>query len=94
MERRPTESEKFVNRVNGKEPAAWEELYARYYKALCAYSASLTGLHHSLRHSSPVTSTAIWLNQLSAFAPCQCLTFAGMVTTSPGVRLCAGLPSS
>ena len=43
MERRPTESEKFVNRVNGKEPAAWEELYARYYKALCAYSASLTG---------------------------------------------------
>ena len=43
MERRPTESEKFVNRVNGKEPAAWEELYARYYKALGAYSASLTG---------------------------------------------------
>ncbi len=42
MERRPTESEKFVNRVNGKEPAAWEKLYARYYKALCAYSASLT----------------------------------------------------
>lgn len=43
MEIRPTESEEFVSRVNGKEPVAWEELYARYYKALCAYSASLTG---------------------------------------------------
>ena len=34
MERRPTESEKFVNRVNGKEPAAWEELYAPLQGAL------------------------------------------------------------
>lgn len=43
MEIRPTESEEFVSRVNGKEPVAWEELYARYYKALCAYSASAHG---------------------------------------------------
>lgn len=43
MEIKRTESEEFVNRINGKEPVAWEELYARYYKALCAYSASLTG---------------------------------------------------
>lgn len=43
MEINRTESEEFVNRINGKEPAAWEELYARYYKALCGYSASLTG---------------------------------------------------
>lgn len=43
MEIRPTESEEFVSRINGKVPAAWEELYDRYYKALCAYSASLTG---------------------------------------------------
>ena len=35
-----------------------------------------------------------WLNQLSALAPCQCLTLAGMVITVPGVRLTAGLPSS
>lgn len=43
MEINRTESEEFVNRINGKEPVAWEELYARYYKALCGYSASLTG---------------------------------------------------
>lgn len=36
----------------------------------------------------------MWLNQLSALAPCQCLTLAGMVITVPGVRLTAGLPSS
>lgn len=43
MEINRTESEEFVNRINGKEPAAWEELYARYYKALCGYSASAHG---------------------------------------------------
>ena len=36
----------------------------------------------------------MWLNQLFAFAPCQCLTPAGMVTTMPGVRLTARLLSS
>ena len=59
-----------------------------------AYSSSVTGSHHSLLQSSPGTSTAMWLNQLSALAPCQCLTLAGMVITVPGVRLTAGLPSS
>lgn len=39
-----------------------------------AISSSLTGSHHSLRQSSPGTSTAICENQLSALAPCQCLT--------------------
>ena len=59
-----------------------------------AYSSSVTGSHHSLLQSSPGTSTAMWLNQLSALAPCQCLTLAGMVITVPGGRLTAGLPSS
>lgn len=43
MEMKRIESEDFVTRINGKNPAAWEELYARYYKALCAYSASICG---------------------------------------------------
>lgn len=43
MERKRSDGAEFVSRVNGKNPAAWEELYDRYYKALCAYSASLTG---------------------------------------------------
>ena len=59
-----------------------------------AYSSSVTGSHHSLLQSLLGTSTAMWLNQLSALAPCQCLTLAGMVITVPGVRLTAGLPSS
>lgn len=43
MESKRSVSEEFVTRVNGKCPAAWEELYVRYYRALCSYSASLTG---------------------------------------------------
>lgn len=43
MELKGTEAEDFVARVNGKDPVAWEELYVRYYKALCSYSASLSG---------------------------------------------------
>ena len=43
MEVKRTETEDFVTRINGKDPAAWEELYVRYYKALCSYSASLMG---------------------------------------------------
>ena len=58
-----------------------------------AYSSSATGSNHSLEASSPGTSMAMWLNQLPAFAPCQCLTFAGIVTVVPGVRLRAGSPS-
>ena len=64
----------------------------RFYSLL--YSSSVTGSHHSLDVSSPGTSTARWENQLSFFAPCQCLTLAGITTTSPGFRLCAALPSS
>ena len=59
-----------------------------------AYASSLTGSHHSFLHSVPGTSTAMWLNQLSRFAPCQCLTLAGIVMTVPGWRLTAGCPSS
>ena len=44
--------------------------------------------------SSPGHSMAMWLNQLSFFAPCQCLTLAGIITTLPSCRLTAALPSS
>lgn len=43
MKTKHQESSVFIARINGKDPVAWEELYARYYKALCAYSASLSG---------------------------------------------------
>ena len=33
-------------------------------------------------------------DSLGDFAPCQCLTSAGIVATSPGFKLCADLPSS
>ena len=58
------------------------------------YSSSVTGSHHSLRVPSPGTSTARWMNQLSASAPCQCLTPAGIWTTSPARSARAGCPSS
>ena len=44
--------------------------------------------------SSPGTSTAIWLNHESAFAPWQCFTSVGIVITIPGSKLTASLPSS
>ena len=47
------------------------------------YSVSKTGSHHSFLVFSPGTSTAIWLNQLSFAAPCQCFTSLGIVMTSP-----------
>ena len=50
--------------------------------------------HHSFRQFLPGTSTAMWLNQLSFFAPCQCFTFAGIMMTLPSCRLTASLPSS
>ena len=59
-----------------------------------AYSSSVTGSHHSFDVFSPGYSNARWLNQLPACAPCQCFTFAGISTTSPGLSACAGLPSS
>lgn len=59
-----------------------------------AYSSSDTGSHHAFLQCSPGTSTAIWLNQLSFFAPCQCLTLAEIITTLPSCRLTAALPSS
>ncbi len=43
------------------------------------------GSHHSLEVSSLGTSTAMWLNQESFVAPCQCFTLAGITTTSPGL---------
>ncbi len=59
-----------------------------------SYSAAETGSSHSLEASSPGTSTARWENQLSLAAPCQCLTPAGMMTTSPAWSSRAGLPHS
>ena len=58
------------------------------------YSSSDTGSSHSLEVSSPGTSTARWANQESGAAPCQCLTPAGIFTTSPGCSSCASLPHS
>ncbi|GEM_PF-3441416 len=58
------------------------------------YSSSDTGSHHSFRQFSPGTSMAIWLNRLSFFAPCQCLTLAGSIITLPRCRLTAALPSA
>lgn len=43
MKTKHQESSVFIARINGKDPVAWEELYARYYKALCAYSATFSG---------------------------------------------------
>lgn len=40
----------------------------------------------------PGTFSAMCENQLSACAPCQCLTPAGMIATLPGTSLCAGTP--
>ena len=56
--------------------------------------SSVTGSHHSLDVFSPGTSTAIWLNHESFLAPCQCFTLAGIVITTPGVKLTTSLPSS
>ena len=67
--------------------------YCSFYHSLL-YASSDTGSHHSFRQPSPGTSTAMWLNQLSFFAPCQCFTFAGIMTTLPSCRLTASLPSS
>ena len=57
-----------------------------------AQAAGSTGSSHSVRVSVPGTSTARWLIQLSRAAPCQCLTPAGMFTTSPGASGRAGSP--
>ena len=43
-----------------------------------SYSSSVTGSSHSFEAFSPCISKAKWANQLSAAAPCQCFTFAGM----------------
>lgn len=68
--------------------------FVLFYDYRLLYSASLTDSHHSVLQSVPGTSTAICENQLSRFAPCQCLTFAGIVITVPAVRLTAAFPSS
>lgn len=66
----------------------------RIYASSALYASSVTGSSHSLEQSSPGKPKARWLNQQPALAPCQCLTFAGISTMSPGTRLWAGLPSS
>ena len=65
-----------------------------YLTSNLLYSSSVTGSHHSFKVSTPGTSIAKWLNQEFAFAPCQCLTFGGIVTTSPAFRLLGSFPSS
>ena len=47
-----------------------------------------------LEVSSPGTSTAICVNQESLAAPCQCLTPALILTTSPGCNSLASFPHS
>ncbi len=59
-----------------------------------SYSLPLTGSHQVVLTSSPGTSMARWLNQLSLAAPCQCFTPAGIFITEPGTRATAALPSS
>ena len=53
-----------------------------------------TSSHHSVEVSTPGHSTAICENQLSALAPCQCFTFAGIVITPPSCSDIGSLPSS
>ena len=58
------------------------------------YWLSSTGSNHSFCVSTPGTSTAKCENQEFLLAPCQCFTFAGIVTTSPGFRTLTSFPSS
>ena len=58
------------------------------------YCSSSTGSSHSTLASLPGTSMARCWNQLSAAAPCQCLTPAGIFTTSPGCSSRGSLPHS
>ena len=46
------------------------------------YSLSSTGFNHSFEVSIPSTSTAKWENHESGAAPCQCFTFAGILTSA------------
>ena len=55
-----------------------EELIKIHFHTNTPYSASVTGSHHSFEVFSPGASKAMWLNQESFFAPCQCFTPAGM----------------
>lgn len=58
------------------------------------YTSSFTGSNHSFVPSTPGTSIARWLNQLSGAAPCQCLTLIGILMQSPDFISIASLPSS
>lgn len=64
----------------------------RGYHSSLEYCSSSTGSSHVVPPFSEGTDTARWVNQLSLAAPCQCLTPAGMFTTSPGWSSCAGSP--
>ena len=56
--------------------------FSCYYSLF--YSSSETASHHSVLPSSPSISIARCENHESGAAPCQCLTFAGIFTISPG----------
>ncbi len=58
-------SKEFVARINGKDPVAWEELYTRYYKALCAYSASLCGEPGAAEDIVQELLLKVWQTELS-----------------------------
>src|SRR5699024_2743884 len=58
------------------------------------YTSSVTGSSHSLLTPSPGVTNARWLNQASAFAPCQCFVPAGTRTTVPGSMLIGSSPSA
>ena len=55
-----------------------------YHYFSFSYCSSSTGSSQSALPSLPGTSMARCWNQLSAAAPCQCLTPSGIFTTSPG----------
>lgn len=74
-------------------PIKSNRFISHYYLRLL-YSSSATGSSHSLEAFSPGISKARWANQLSAAAPCQCFTLAGIWITVPGNISCAGFPSS
>ena len=61
------------------EPAARHPVYSRQQEPPSrSYASSVTGSSHSVEHASPATSNARCANQLSAAAPCQCFTLAGI----------------
>lgn len=75
MELKRVETEDFVARINRKEPAAWEELYLRYYKALCSYSASITGCRTASEDLVQEVLLKLWQSENSFALPVQLSTY-------------------